>query len=246
MGNDNLTLKGSKTGKVKDKAFGSNRKINWKRVGGTLIVFSAICSFVKHDVDKNKLTLSPEYISYVDQVEDKFSVDLPEYMENCVNKYGVILEQINRYDEMTLNEQYNFRLYLSSEASFVESSSLFFLKDIGYEKYNLECDRTAVTIKFFEYPTSRWVAINDGSLNRTLNGDLKDTAESIYTLQGWKNDNGKYVCDWKNENEFSEFTSAIQETIYSTAYMMKNYVEKYDLNTVQPQSVSINTGIKSR
>lgn len=257
---NNLILNGSKSGEVRNLFIGRNRKVKWGRVGGALTVCALVASYVTDVVvyasDLHNLEISTEYSSYVDQVEGNFSVDLPEYMEDCVNKYGVILEQINSYDEMTLSEQYNFRLQLVDDASFVEHTSLSFVKDIGYEKYEFDCVRSDLTVKYFDYalaPVER-VILSDGNSNKDLKGDLKDTAMAVCDLQNWKDENGHYVTDWKNEKEFSQFVSDVQNTIYTTAYMLKNYVEKdnkiiEDNNTdyLEPiEPVPVTISVKSR
>ncbi|MBO5138504.1 MAG: hypothetical protein J6B89_02575 [Bacilli bacterium] len=226
---NNVKLVDSKEGKVLNEQVGSRREIKWSRIGGTLVVcggiFTIVTSMIKESIDYKKLELSSEYLSYVEQIEDTFDTDLPDYMEEYINKYGLILEKMDSYSDLTLKEQYNLRYELLDDVVFVEDSSLIFLKDICVLNYGGNIADAVVSFHDGSFLNLRPI-ISTSSSEHILYGDMAKVANSLYDLQGWKDDNtGEYRDDWKNEKEFGEFVDDIKSVIFDTAYMVKNFVD---------------------
>lgn len=225
---NSVKLAGSKEGKVVNRKLGTRKKIVWSRIGGTVVVCSGILSFlssvIKESIDYKKLELSSEYLSYVEQIEDTFDTDLPDYMEDYINRYGLILEKMNSYSDLTLKEQYNLRCELLEDAVFVEDSSLIFLKDIGV--FNYGGNTADAVVSFYEGALNPRPIISTSSNEYMLHGDMADVANSLYDLQGWKDaDTGEYRDDWQDEKEFDEFVDDMKSVIFDTAYMVKNFVD---------------------
>lgn len=221
-------LVGSKCGKVISFDRGIENSIYWPKLVGNVTLYDGLFSlsskFFRDNTELKKMEISSEYLDYTSQIENNFDTDLPDYVEKYINRYGMILEKINSYEELTLNQRYLLRKSFISDAVFVEKSSLVFLKDICSKYYD-----GVVTNEIIDYCGSKLLSkdsnVCDIDFSGLVDEDILYSINSICNLRLWKNDTTlQYFSDFSSEDEFGKFMYCCENVIINVAYMIKNYL----------------------